>query len=956
MPSQQPPPLPPRSPRPPATGQAPSPRPPAPGYPPPPELPPRPSAASPRPVGPPPPLPPRPDSYEIRRPNDPNSPLSPPLSTLDAPSSPSNQAGLPFPLPPPPPLGPPPPYTPSGVDAFFSPYHTPYSEPGSSSAHSVSPSPASGATSPTTWTKFPPPPPGPPPQPSPYLAPGTPQYPHTPSRPLSPAGSPATLPISQSPSEPPEHQDAPFGTNHTHHNDFQVPTSSAEKPPAYQPPADILGISPGALGSFYPEKQLVKEGPSNSVLSSGATSSHASASNAEPSATIPKSPSQTSSSIQHPSLEESIQSLHLNQGPPVPPKSPLVSTTQDHSDESNTPASGSSPSHSPSSHQAQRYQAYHPPIRTAPSNPTPQETLYPYSPHGPAISTPRAVTSCIDIPMTFSTDWYWHPEAPEYLICSRCYVDHIYGSRYRAAFQKAQLNDSKPRACRFSKPRVKDYLWPEALATGSLQLVLGLMRKRSAILDCKGADGVKGKFAEGITWYTTPEIPAFLSCQACYEDKLLTNPKFAPHFKVHTETQPADALWACDMPVSYIEREYEEKGKKDDWSGFVAEAKARISERPCPGTKKIPSYGRNWYVPRAGPDGLILCAACYCDHVIHSGEESKWEIAQALTQSRDREVRCARGVFNIRILMAQAYEKKDFGLFWRAVERLRHEKGCEDTGIVDGTWYMLPSNAAGFGVCAACYVAILEPLDVARFWVRKADVPLGAKVLCCFNITHPRLFRFVPRLLEMYFTLDPKALDEYASVYAAIPVCLRDEDKPGRRWYGWQDCTICPECYLDFARHSPLEKLMGLRDAQVAESRMCEMYSPRMRKLYTECGSKNPPDLEPLLEYSVERRQIYAETIPKIRTILSQQRMALHQQKFLNTMSSHHMVAGQLDQITYGMPYTYSAPGIGAGFANLNALQGAAYAQQATGVATGIGNGSHMMAVQQLEKRWRAVE
>ncbi|KAJ2985288.1 hypothetical protein NUW58_g5619 [Xylaria curta] len=201
-------------------------------------------------------------------------------------------------------------------------------------------------------------------------------------------------------------------------------------------------------------------------------------------------------------------------------------------------------------------------------------------------------------------------------------------------------------------------------------------------------------------------------------------------------------------------------------------------------------------------------------------------------------------------------------------------------------------------------------------------------------MAHPRLSKFVPRLLEMYFTLDPTALDEYASVYASIPQCLRDEEKPDRR--------------------CPLAQLMELHDTLLADHVMCEMYSKRMRTLYTECGSASPPNIKPLLEYSAQRRRVYIETVPQIRMIIAQQRMALEQQKFLNVTSSHYMVAGQLEQMTYGTPYLYSASGVGSGFANMNALQGAAYGQQAMGIVAG--SGSHVLAVQQLEQRWRAVE
>ncbi|KAL7621798.1 hypothetical protein AAE478_007297 [Parahypoxylon ruwenzoriense] len=355
------------------------------------------------------------------------------------------------------------------------------------------------------------------------------------------------------------------------------------------------------------------------------------------------------------------------------------------------------------------------------------------------------------------------------------------------------------------------------------------MHFRSSIPDCKGVNGVKGRV--GIKWYKVKfdEISGFVSCQACYEDHILTS-SFAAHLE-SAPPQPADDTWACDMAISFIQKEYDDKGKLNDWASFVAETKN-------------------------GLFGLILCAACYCDQVIHTGEEPKWEAARQYTQSYDTKVLCGMGIFSIGIAMARAHETKDFQAFWTAVHKLSREKFCDDDGIEDGVWYTLLSDPIGFAVCAGCYVAIAEALGVSRFFVRKQGVPPGTKWLCCFNLAHPRLKRYMPRLLEMYFTLDPTSFDRFVSVHASIPVCGRDENVKNRHWCGWFDCTICPECYAEFAHHSPLAAKMELKSTFPEDSTMCEMYSARMRTLYKECSEASPLDLGPLLTYSVQRRMV----------------------------------------------------------------------------------------------------
>ncbi|KAI0505758.1 hypothetical protein F5B22DRAFT_626696 [Xylaria bambusicola] len=981
--NQQPPPLPPRSPRPPVTGFAPSPQHPGPSFPPPPRrLPSGHSGYVSSPVGPPPPLPPRPAGYEIRTPSNPSTPLTYSPSAGHAPPSPHSQAGPPFPLPPPPP------YSAFPVDA-------------STPQHALHPGPVPGATSPSVLTTFPPPPPGPPPQPSPHPSPGIPQYSPAPSRPLSAAGPAAGYPSSQSPIQPAQHHNITPDSGQTPSNDFHVPpsnnfhtpssndfytppsngfhisTSSDENPPIYQSSSSNAGSSHGA-SVLYPQEKASRNEYANPI-SSEAPSTESSNSTAESSGVIPSvAPSQIPQSTQEP-LEASFQSLHLNSGPPVPPKAPLAPSSAENqlggqAASSSATFSGYRPyvPPAPSSTQNQpgeqaasssaTFSGYRPYVYSPQTNPPqdysakpapspPNAQPKPYSPPPLALPKPKAVASCIDTLVTFTTDWYYHPEASKYLICSRCYVDHIHGTKFQDTFHRSRFDDGKPRLCRFNKPRMKDHIFKEALASGFLRKAVEWMQKRSSIVDCKGVEGVKGKSADGIVWYMARDLPGFLSCEACYEDMVLTN-QFAHNLSVHTDSQGADDVWSCDIAVPFIEREYEQKAKQNDWEGFVAEAQARLTGRPCPGSASIRGYGRKWFVPRAGPQDLILCFACYCDQVIGTGEDSKWEAAPDFPIGAD--VRCARGRFNCRILMAKAAETKDYAMFWDTVHRLYAEKPCEGDGIVDGVWYTLASNPKEFGVCGACCVGILEPLDIARFWKRRTDVPPGAKLLCCFNFNHPRFKNFIPGLLEMWYTKNPRPLDEYASVYASIAPCMRDEDKPNLRWYGWGDCTICPECYQDFARDSPLDKLMEYRNTEIAGNTVCEMYSTRMRNLYTECGNASPPKLQNLLEFSAQRRQVYIETVPQIRHLLAEANRALEQQKMLNVLSSHHNFMGSINQINYGT--THGAPGVGYGYANRDLLQGAQYGQQATAVMMGILNGGYNNTVQQLEQRWRAVE
>lgn len=787
----RPPPLPPRSPRPSFSVYNSAPHP---YYPPPPGQP------GVNPLRAPPPLPPRPSSYE-------------------SPNSPSYLNVSPPPLPPRPdpvPSSPPPAYSPLDPSQYT----------GINSAYQPTPFQYFNPPNQIPWANTPPPPPGPPTQaassPNFQISPPSfPQHSHTEASP--PEYSP---PNSETPPGGiPQDTKSAAGIVHTSQAPMSTsPTNASSSQVILQPPASQS--IPSSVPGPPARTDGLNEPQSNSI-------SDASTSPAYP-------------TTQYTGLEASVQSLHLSPSPPIPPKTLLVpNVVQNQQVGPNTPSPGTPyghtydnqaqsnrPSSGPSSEAVSPVPTTVPILASQPaSSPrqysTPQESPAPQQHdhgHGPAL---RSVTECIDIPMTFPTDWYWHPSAPDYLICSSCFVKHIHSTqKFQSVFQSARFTDGKPRVCRFSKPRMKDHVFPQALATGSLDAAVEFMQRRSSIPDCRGVEGVgRNSTAETeIKWYTAKAkaIRGFLACQACYEDLVLTNRVFAHQFEIAAEPDqrpPAGCIRACHMAIPFLENEYEARGKRhnNDWHGFAAAARMCLNDRQrCPRGQQVVTRGREWFVPKAGFPGLVMCSACYSDYVVHSGEEHKWQVAAALSQLTDHKARCARGSkIAIRFLFAQAHVKKDFALFWNAISKASLEETCDEQGIADGVWYTLPSNPSEFRVCASCYAMILEPLSISQFWVRKREEGRGGggeqgKLLCCLNDAHPRLRGFIPRLLEMYYTLNPSPLEEYASIFAAIPLCSHDDPVKNRRWYGWSNCTICQECYLEFARHSPLAGMMEL--------------------------------------------------------------------------------------------------------------------------------------------------
>ncbi|KAF5527150.1 hypothetical protein CGCA056_v000202 [Colletotrichum aenigma] len=552
----------------------------------------------------------------------------------------------------------------------------------------------------------------------------------------------------------------------------------------------------------------------------------------------------------------------------------------------------------------------------------------------PSRKRDRGVVACVDTPVTFPSTWYTHPTAPDFPICSRCYEDHLLGTRFENDFRGKLCEDKKPRACRFSKPRVRDHLLQQALITGRIDDLTAYLRLRSAVPDCRGTAGVPG--SEGTKWLRPKNnaVPNMVVCRACYDDHIQPF-RCAANFEP-ASSQPASDVWACDLAIPYIRNIYKtQAADAHDWKGFTAAAASRMAITPCAKRQKVAVGSREWFTPSTGSmRGVLICAACYHDHVLLSGEEHRWRPAGDNLASRyGSMVHCTLGHFNIGIAMSRAQETRDFAIFWKALDTAVHADFCSPAGIRDGTWYTFPSHPPSFSICAACVATVAEPLGLAASLVPTCGVAAGTTHLCALNpAASPRFAAYLAKLLEGFFIADTRPLETYALEFASLPLCPRDEDAQNRRWYGWKDCTICPACYHEFARGTALAPRMQLKGETAPVSLMCEMYSPRMRALYVEACAKGDP--AELLKASRKRREVYVETVPVIREAIDEAQMALGRRRLSN-------VAGS----PTGSVHDISIKG---------AFSGAS--QQPASLAAGLVSGSKALVIEKLEKRWREVE
>ncbi|KAI1188416.1 hypothetical protein F5B17DRAFT_439637 [Nemania serpens] len=446
-------------------------------------------------------------------------------------------------------------------------------------------------------------------------------------------------------------------------------------------------------------------------------------------------------------------------------------------------------------------------------------------------------------------------------------------------------------------------------------------------------------------------------CQACYEDRILAYPKFGrEHFEPSTIPHAVDQTWSCDLVVPYIYREYKLRAQTDDWPSFVQSVPVRMSLQPCPRQKTVYPKDNTWFTPVNGPHGFLICTACYCDYILLNGQDGMWRNAgDNLVNIFGVSVSCCfGGQFNLRILATRTLDTNGWTLFWKAVDIVTREPLCKSQ-MQNATWYTLKSNPNGFEICRSCYITMAESMGVGHHFMPKAEIPPDRSITCSFNPAIARFPLYMQKLLEMTYTQDPAPLEEFVRVYAFMPKCRRDYCIENASWFGWDECTICPECHHEFIRGTALAEATGTQGTQVQRAVMCEMYSPRMRELYLAACATVPPDPKPLLEYSVQRRAVWAQTMPRARQILSNIQLKIEQQRMAMNTSLFYTSSGNLWQNTLPLEQTYSSSAIGSGLHNHMQIKGAEYGQQAAAIGAEI-SGAPAYVADELERRWRAVE
>ncbi|WQF88858.1 hypothetical protein CDEST_13872 [Colletotrichum destructivum] len=572
--------------------------------------------------------------------------------------------------------------------------------------------------------------------------------------------------------------------------------------------------------------------------------------------------------------------------------------------------------------------------------------------------------------LDYEADWFRLASAPEFLVCTRCREMYLSGTSLAASLERVRLATGR---CRFNVPRITRLLLPEYLKHGDEGPIREFMSSRPSVPECKGQKGAKG--GEGIKWFKPLDsrLEGVVSCEACFEDVVLST-SFRQHFVAYDTPQPADATWTCDVSLPFIGRSLVKYSKKpvDAWEEWVQAAVKHMNLPQCE-KKSVSSSSRRWMELRGQRfPSLKICERCYEETIALTTLDENFEmvpqepsatgldwmdVALGYRTEEPAHWFCSAAEMPVYVSIAAAKSQKDIGVLYKALEAIVSSSPCTEKGIVGGTWYTLRGGGCdSYNLCAACHAAYVGTWQLDRLYQRVEGQDGSLALLCSFQRSAPRWLQHMYRMQEGIETGVWSRYAGFVRKFDGVPDCAREEQVPNRRWYGWDDCTICPECYVTFCKESsPLPGVeMDYDNHLVADLRMCCMYSPRMRGKWTEACTKG--DAGGLVDFSRARHGAYQQTVLQVKMLRQMQEMQMMNAMHAGFMSVTYQGIEGL-RVVSGTTDGYEHGGGALGWhATAEGATSAAFRNQMqAGMSQANSAGTWVMMAQLMEK-WREFE
>ncbi|KAL2802451.1 hypothetical protein BJX63DRAFT_114317 [Aspergillus granulosus] len=770
----------------------------------------------------------------------------------------------------------------------FTPYHLPakgtYPPPPDPRVRSHAPPPA-GAFSARPFTTQST-------QPPPLYYPPAPEYPPPPNAQVNNYGAPS------------------IGTNHAHHATHESTQLPSNSPPpmqtASQPPkTQVNGHVAPVVGEIYrnevprqtppppPPPLSQKAGPELSTTYHGRLNEQQPQ---PPSSSLP--PQGLPSGIE--SLAESMSHIHIGQG-----------------------------ANAPMEHNQMRPKT--PPRPHIQYDPPPKFTL-------------RECPSTVYILMGES-QWYCHPQVPDFRVCTYCYEKHIQPTDFKRRFERVTLPAGSKPQCLFSCPRIEEDIWPRIIQLGSsLQELLQFFALRLPLRNCPQQRGVPA--SENIKWYQPKDsrrFPEFVACQACYEDVLLAGP-LRNEFMPSTDPQPKEALFICDVHNPFI-RKLATKTNSIDI--FIAESARHLHLPECQNNgQMVGGHSRKWYQLR-NSSSITVCERCYRDFAVRTEFEHQfYPVSRPSPQHR-----CLLGMWQTRSVWSEALARHDFGLWERTALEVAGTPLCTFEIPAGKPVYQI-HGVKNFDLCHSCYIGCMKPHGLDRFFHQLPTQFNGGRA-CDLNPAAPRSACFAHRLDEAMITAAFATFATFAARLSSLDMCPKLDPTTGRQWYGTETCRICPACYEEVVRDSFLSAYIPPTPVTLPGETDCDLYSPRMRsKFHHACATQNPAFF---FDFATYRKGIYNQTVPEMRHLVEMAKHSLSMQQMYNTASTAYNNMDGISSVgMYHTGWRYMGAGVAGTFRTHWGVEGAQMGQTALGYMQNIQ--ADTARVKYLQGIWDAVE
>jgi hypothetical protein len=508
------------------------------------------------------------------------------------------------------------------------------------------------------------------------------------------------------------------------------------------------------------------------------------------------------------------------------------------------------------------------------------------------------------------------------------------------------------------------------------------MEARVKIPNCRGMAGVTGTALTGSKWYQAKHdaIPGMIACEACY-NAFIVGSNFEKRFELHGHQPTQDQTWACDIAVSYLSRALAEYSEVNDWSKFVIAATTRLSKPPCAGFNAVSSKSRDWYKITSGGVEAELCETCFLDLMALTAFDKQYRPKLSPKDNKETQIICDLAIPALKVAYGAAlgYEKHD--IFWDTWKVQMKTPLCKGAGMANVQWYTIKGGRDNFDVCPTCYSGFICAFGMQTYFQPQKKCPAGTIKMCDFCAESPNFAQTVLRYDIALETPDREQFINHArhmASTASISPCTGVKQQVARfHRIGLKGdpMSVCPACYEDILRDQPLTHYFNHETSPAKH--LCELYSANMRTRWRavqqaslaqglkDANNNFLPDetaLANFIAYRSHRTQVFIQTIPVIDQLNAAAQMRLYEQQRLNRNSSFYSNLDRTSANASGIHYgprpayttTYGNSSVGYGFATPWGVQGAAYGQQASAVASG--GGGDFAQIAYLEARWKEVE